>query len=222
MAASQQQPSLPTWKLKERKPNCGGVETDREREQWRSFEVSSRRLWANGFSEPSPTRGSLRRGSEPDETEAARSGVRDERDGESGPGELVVACMQAATQGKALPGNAGLWWARLPGAEISPDRRTRWPAGAGLPQNSSSTDGAQPPTLCCVVLSSQPASGAVVPSLACFTFKSPIRERTPVVLRRRRLQLIIQLLTVDHSARGSMKTAAKCVSACESQDYQMH
>ena len=31
-----------------------------------------------------------------------------------------------------------------------------------------------------------------------------------------------QLLTVDRSARGSMKTAAKCVSACESQDYQMH
>ena len=31
-----------------------------------------------------------------------------------------------------------------------------------------------------------------------------------------------QLLTVDRWARGSMKTAAKCVSACESQDYQMH
>ena len=28
----------------------------------------------------------------------------------------------------------------------------------------------------------------------------------------------LQLLVVDRSARGSMKTAAKCVSACESQD----
>ena len=36
------------------------------------------------------------------------------------------------------------------------------------------------------------------------------------------LESSIQLLTVDRSARGSMKTAAKCVSACESQDYQMH
>lgn len=32
----------------------------------------------------------------------------------------------------------------------------------------------------------------------------------------------IQLLTVDHSARGSMKTAASCVSVCESQEYQIH
>ena len=31
-----------------------------------------------------------------------------------------------------------------------------------------------------------------------------------------------QLLTVDHSARGSMKTAASCVSVCESQEYQIH
>ena len=33
---------------------------------------------------------------------------------------------------------------------------------------------------------------------------------------------LIQLLTVDHSARGSMKTAASCVSVCESQEYQIH
>ena len=32
----------------------------------------------------------------------------------------------------------------------------------------------------------------------------------------------VQLLTVDHSARGSMKTAASCVSVCESQEYQIH
>ena len=31
-----------------------------------------------------------------------------------------------------------------------------------------------------------------------------------------------QPLAVDRSARGSMKTAAKCAAACESQDYQMH
>ena len=27
---------------------------------------------------------------------------------------------------------------------------------------------------------------------------------------------------MDHSARGSMKTAASCVSVCESQEYQIH
>ena len=31
-----------------------------------------------------------------------------------------------------------------------------------------------------------------------------------------------QLLAGDHLARGSMKTAAKCVSLCESQGYQIH
>ena len=32
----------------------------------------------------------------------------------------------------------------------------------------------------------------------------------------------IQLLTGDHLARGSMKTAANCVSYCESRDYRIH
>lgn len=39
---------------------------------------------------------------------------------------------------------------------------------------------------------------------------------------RRNPKCIKQLLTVDHSARGSMKTAASCVSVCESQEYQIH
>lgn len=40
--------------------------------------------------------------------------------------------------------------------------------------------------------------------------------------RDRRKKVKTQLLTVDHSARGSMKTAASCVSVCESQEYQIH
>ena len=44
----------------------------------------------------------------------------------------------------------------------------------------------------------------------------------PVPWRAEACKKLIQLLMVDRSARGSMKTAAKCVLACESQDYQMH
>ena len=36
------------------------------------------------------------------------------------------------------------------------------------------------------------------------------------------MQTNLQLPVVDRSARGSMKAAAKCATACESQDYQMH
>ena len=36
--------------------------------------------------------------------------------------------------------------------------------------------------------------------------------------RPRDLKKLEQLLTVDHLARGSMKTAANCVSKCELQD----
>ena len=46
------------------------------------------------------------------------------------------------------------------------------------------------------------------------------RKSLNVGLVRRKTN--IQLLTVDHSARGSMKTAASCVSVCESQEYQIH
>ena len=50
----------------------------------------------------------------------------------------------------------------------------------------------------------------------------PIFEKHPAGLQVDLGLAKSQLLTVDRSARGSMKTAAKCVSACESQDYQMH
>ena len=65
----------------------------------------------------------------------------------------------------------------------------------------------------------------------CCQAESRVRDRagvgpSTVVPRtngvQNQLNLRTQLLTVDHSARGSMKTAANCASACESQDYQMH
>lgn len=77
------------------------------------------------------------------------------------------------------------------------------------------------------LLLNQPFPGGIIllsnPSHYGFPHRLPRQRRRKLIQSAASdVKQNIQLLTVDHSARGSMKTAASCVSVCESQEYQIH